>query len=339
VTEVAIDLNGANAPDGAKDTVNVFGTPGDDKFILSGNTNQVQVTGVAATVKVTGFEIGSDELIVNGLAGNDILDASLVESGSMDITLNGGLGDDTLIGGDGDDVLIGGDGNDHIYGGPGDDVIIWNPGDDNDVIEGEEGFDTLVFHGANIAEKIDISSNTGRGRLTRDVANIVMDFNGVEAVQFSAVGGADQINIADLSGTHIKRVDLDFAAPAGSGTPDNAVDVITIHGTTGDDAVVLSGTSALMQVTGLAATINITAADATLDQLILNLHEGDDVADASALQSAILLSIFGGPGDDVLIGSEGVDSLFGEGGDDILIGGPGVDLLDGGSGNNVIIQD
>jgi Ca2+-binding RTX toxin-like protein len=41
----------------------------------------------------------------------------------------------------------------------GDDVMPWNPGDDNDTLEGQAGFDTLFFNGANIAENIDISAN------------------------------------------------------------------------------------------------------------------------------------------------------------------------------------
>ena len=33
--------------------------------------------------------------------------------------------------------------------GAGDDTFVWNPGDDNDIVEGQAGFDTLLFNGAN----------------------------------------------------------------------------------------------------------------------------------------------------------------------------------------------
>jgi Ca2+-binding RTX toxin-like protein len=207
------------------------------------------------------------------------------------------------------------------------------------VIEGEEGYDTLAFHGANIAEDIAITANNARVQLTRNIASVVTDFDGIEALDLTTVGGADQVTVADLSGTALKRIDLDLAAPAGAGTPDGAGDVVTLHGTTGDDVAVIAGTSAALQVSGLAATVNIVGADLAADQLVVQLHEGDDVCEASALQAALLLSVYGGPGDDVLIGSGGMDSLFGEEDDDILLGGPGVDILDGGSGNDVIIQD
>lgn len=340
VTEVAIDLIGSNGtPDGAQDIVTVNATPGDDTIFISGNTNEVQVTGLAAKIKVTNFDAGNDELIINGLAGNDTLDASLVEAGSIDITLNGGLGVDTLIGGDGDDLLSGGDGNDRIFGGAGDDAIVWNPGDDNDVIEGEEGYDTLVFHGANVAENINIAPSNGRVQLTRDIANIMTDFAGVERVELTTAGGADNITIADLSGTELTRVNVDLAQPFGSGTPDGASDTITVHGTTGDDAVIVAGDAASAQINGLHTIVNILAADPAMDRLILQLHAGADVCDASALQNALIFSAFGGPGEDVLIGTSGVDALYGEEDDDVLIGGPGTDLFDGGPGNNIIIQD
>jgi len=38
-------------------------------------------------------------------------------------------------------------------------------------------------------------------RLHRDVANITMDLNGVENIQFNALGGADRITVNDLTGT------------------------------------------------------------------------------------------------------------------------------------------
>ncbi len=67
---------------------------------------------------------------------------------------------------------------------------------------------------------------------------------------------------------------------------------------------------------------------------------GDDAVIATDLQAGLIaLTVDGGPGNDVLIGSAGADVLLGGEGDDILNGGPGLDQLDGGPGNNVVIQD
>ena len=129
----------------------------------------------------------------------------------IQLTMNGGLGDDVLLGSEGDDLINGGDGNDTALMGAGDDTFVWNPGDDNDTLEGQAGFDTMLFNGANIAENIDISANGGRVRFFRNIANVTMDLNDVEAIDFNALGGADTIVVNDLSGTDVTEVNLDLA--------------------------------------------------------------------------------------------------------------------------------
>ena len=59
----------------------------------------------------------------------------------------------------------------------------------------------MQFNGANVNEKIDLSANGSRLRFFRDVANITMDTNGVEQVNFAALGGADLVTVNDLTGT------------------------------------------------------------------------------------------------------------------------------------------
>ena len=68
----------------------------------------------------------------------------------------------------------------------------------------------MLFNGANVDENIDISANGERVRFTRNVANIVMDLNGVEQIQFNALGGADNVVVHDLSGTGVTEVDIDL---------------------------------------------------------------------------------------------------------------------------------
>jgi Ca2+-binding RTX toxin-like protein len=48
--------------------------------------------------------------------------------------------------------------------------------------------------------------------------------------------------------------------------------------------------------------------------------------------------VWGGFGNDVLIGGSGADALFGEGGKDLLVGGLGSDYLDGGAGNDILFD-
>jgi Ca2+-binding RTX toxin-like protein len=340
VTNVVVDLSSSlGTGDGQADTIIVNGTAADDDITLTGSAAGVDVLGLAATVTVLGGEPGLDELVISALGGADVVDASAVQAGAIDLTLNGGLGDDMLIGGEGNDLLIGAQGDDTAFGGAGDDMFVWNPGDGSDVFEGQAGQDTLLFNGANIGESVDISANGQRLRFFRNIGTITMDCNDVEVVQFNAFGGADTITVNDLSGTGVTRVDLDLASPPSSSVGDNQADTVIVNGTSGDDVVTITGTPAGVNVLGLSATVNVFGSEPALDQLIIRTLAGNDVVTASGLQAGVInLTADGGPGDDVLVGSAGADVLLGGDGDDILEGGPGLDTLDGGPGNNVVIQ-
>jgi Ca2+-binding RTX toxin-like protein len=341
VTNVVVDLSATTGtPDGEADSVIVNGTQTNDTVVVTGSTNGVHVAGLSAAVTVVGADTNLDNLIINGLGGDDITDASALPAGLIQLTLNGGDGNDQLTGSQGDDVINGGRGVDLLFGGPGDDTFPWNPGDGSDVVEGQAGKDTLLFNGANVVENIDLSANGQRLRFFRDVANISMDCDGIEEVRFNAFGGADRITVNDLTGTSVTNVDLDLAATPGTGTGDGASDSVIINATTNSDAITVAGTPATgINVSGLQATVNITGSEPALDSLFINALGGDDVVIATDLQAGvILLTEDGGAGADILIGSQGADVLLGGAGDDILNGGAGQDVLDGGTGNNVVIQ-
>jgi Ca2+-binding RTX toxin-like protein len=336
VTEVNIDLGGPQGGgDGTADAVTVNGTNAiGDSIVIAGDAGGVTVSGLQATVSVFSQEAANDRLTVNGLAGNDLLDASGLKAGGIQLTLNGGLGADVLLGSQG--LINGGDGNDVAFMGVGDDVFVWNPGDDNDTIEGQAGTDTLLFNGANIAEQIDISANGERVRFVRDVANVTMDMNDTETIDFNALGGADTIVVNDLSGTDVKEINIDLSA---GGAGDGQADTIVINATSGDDVIQVTGDANGVTIFGLDYTVNITGFEAANDRIIIKGLAGDDVIEASGLTAGtIQFTANGGEGDDVLIGSDGVDTLVGETGDDVLIGNLGLDILDGGPGSNILIQ-
>ncbi len=336
VTNVEIDLTGPNGGgDGAADTITVNATNGADVFGAVQDGTGVRVFGLQATVDIFQFEQANDRLVLNGLGGADLIDASGLDT--IGATMNGGLGADVFLGGDGDDFINGGDGNDVAFMGGGDDTFVWNPGDDNDTLEGQDGFDTMLFNGANVAESITISANGGRATFFRDVASVTMDLNDVEKIDFRALGGADTIVVNDLSGTDVSEIAIDLAGTLGGTTGDNAADTIVINATEGDDVIQIIGDANGISILGLGEQINISNFDA-LDRLVINGLGGDDVIEASGLlASGILLTADGGAGNDVLIGGEGNDTLLGGDGDDVLIGGLGIDILDGGLGDNVLI--
>jgi Ca2+-binding RTX toxin-like protein len=343
VSQLNLDLSsppGSGIGDDQADSVIINGTNGDDQISATSSTSGITVSGLAALVHIAGSEPSSDMLSVNGLAGNDVIDASALQANSIALTENGGDGTDMLIGSPGNDVIDGGRGNDVALMGAGNDTFVWNPGDGSDTVEGQAGFDTMIFNGSNVSEQINISANGRRVRFFRDVGDVTMDLNQVEGIDFNALGGADTITVNDLTGTGVSQLNLDLASPAGSGSGDGQVDSVIVNGTNGDDAVIVNGDASGVAVMGLAALVNITGAEPAIDRLTVNTLGGDDVMDASGLAvGAIGLTADGGDGDDILIGGDGDDVLLGGDGDDVLIGGPGLDVLDGGSGNNVLIQD
>ena len=318
------------------DTVVVNGGNADETFTVTANGTRVRVDRV--TPAPFSLDIGTTEnLVINGNGGNDNISAGNGLAGLINLTFDGGAGNDTLTGGDGNDVLIGGDGNDIIDGGrgsdvalmgAGDDTFIWNPGDGSDTVEGQGGFDTLQFNGANIAEKIDMSANGSRLRFTRDVGNITMDVNGTEQVNFAALGGADTITVNNLAGTDVKAVNLDLSGVPGSGVGDSQTDSVTVFGTNNADNIGIAGSNGNIAVTGLPTTVNIAGVEST-DQLAVEAVGGNDTVSAAALQTAVALTIDGGDGNDNITGSQFAD---------LLIGGNGNDLIDGGRGNDTALM-
>jgi Ca2+-binding RTX toxin-like protein len=138
---VVNDLTGTNVsqvnlnlgPDGQADTVTVNGTAGNDNITVLGGPGSVSVLGLAASVNITNPEPANDQLIVKALAGDDVVQASGLAAGAIQVTADGGTGNDVLIGSAGDDVLTGGDGDDVLEGGPG-----------LDVLDGGAGNNTLI---------------------------------------------------------------------------------------------------------------------------------------------------------------------------------------------------
>jgi Ca2+-binding RTX toxin-like protein len=339
------DLNEGGA---GNDTIEVNGGNGSENFTITANGTRVRFDRVNPAPFA--LDIGTAEnLVLNANGGDDTVTAGNGLAPLIQLTVDGGAGNDTVTGSDGNDVLLGGDGNDLIIGGrgndvalmgAGDDTFVWNPGDGSDTVEGQAGSDTMRFNGSNANEQINVSANGQRVRFTRDVGNVVMDLNGVEGIDFNALGGADTITVNDLTGTDLTQLNLDLAGTPGSGAGDGQADSVVVNGTNGNDAVTVAGDASGVSVIGLYAKVNIKGAEAANDRLIVNTVGGDDVLDASGLSAgAIPLTVNGGDGNDVLIGGDGNDTLNGDAGDDVLIGGPGLDVLDGGTGDNILIQD
>src|SRR4029079_16844543 len=332
------------------DTAQVNGGSGAEQFTLTANGTRVRFDRLDPAPFA--LDIGTTEnLVLNMGGGDDTFTAGnglatlinvTVDGGAGNDSITGGDGNDTLLGGDGNDVINGGRGNDTLVGGTGDDTFVWNPGDGSDIVEGQSGADTLQFNGANIAEKIDITANGTRVRFARDVANIVMDVNGVETINFTARGGLDTITVGDLKGPRVTQVNLDLSGTPGTGTGDGATDHVTATGTAGNDQIQVVANGSSVSVLGLAAQIAITGAEggAVTDVLTVSGGDGSDTINASAVPAgSIGLVRDGGAGNDTITGSKGADTLLGGDGNDTFVWNPGdgSDTVEGGAGTDTLL--
>ncbi len=224
------------------------------------------------------------------------------------VTINGGAGDDTIIGGSEADVLLGGPGNDTVDGdrgndtvdlGPGADRFLWDPGEGSDTVEGGGGNDVLEFHGSNAAEHIDLSANGSRVRLFRDVGAITMDLNGIEALDLSTAGSPDTVTIGDLTGTDLKKANVDLSAVRGTGAGDGSADTVVVNGTAGDDNVDASSSGGNVVVSGLSPQVTVSGSEPTLDNVDVNTLGGDDtITSGVGLSGPASVTVDGGIGTD-----------------------------------------
>ena len=213
----------------------------------------------------------------NGVFTNTI--PTTISGGDGDDSLTGGLvagsGNETYRGGGGNDTVTGGRGNDTASLGDGNDTFVWNNGDGSDVIDGQDGTDTMVFNGAAGNEDATIRANGGRLTFFRVQGNVTMDTDGVEIVDFNALGGIDNVTVNDLMGTDVTQTNLDLAGTLGGSVGDGAVDNVVVNGTNGVDTIDIAGSASRADVTGLATTVSVEHPDPT-DTLSVNTLAGAD---------------------------------------------------------------
>jgi Ca2+-binding RTX toxin-like protein len=230
----------------------------------------------------------------------------------------------------GDDIVSAGDGDDEVWLGSGNDTFDWGSvpgvGTGSDNVDGGSGLDTVNFKGFG-----------GQFSLTADGSHAIfanepfsVDLNRIETVNLRGGLGTDFIDIGDLSGTHVKKVNIDLSAPLGPGQGDGDPDFINLSATNGADAVSVKAAAEGIRVNGLAASVGIAHADAGLDYVNIHLGRGNDSADASKVGDAIGVGLFGGAGNDSMTGGKLGDDLYGGRGKDWLRGGAGEDNLMGG---------
>ena len=177
-------------------------------------------------------DIGIDDGIVQGTAGNDLIDAGYIEpipngsdrvdnndgvgggdadrieAGAGNDTVRAGLGDDTVFGGTGNDSIEGGAGNDQLFGEAGADTLRGGTGNDsldggtgNDQLFGDDGADTLIGGAGNDS----LEGGTGDDVLYGDGAS---------------ARWAYQVYTQDFTSANGQAFTIENGTLAGSGTTD-----------------------------------------------------------------------------------------------------------------------
>ena len=276
-------------------TVNTVTISRDAAGTIFVNNGEVPIVGDTPTVANTGLIT-----VFGGAVNSNIITLDETNGALPQAKLIGGSGNDTIIGGSGNDEIDGGEGNDVLIGGAGNDTFVVNPAASfgNHVIEGGAGSDTLAFTGSGLDDSIDVSANAGRLLITSGPTSA--EANDVEQVGIGGGDGADTFTVNDLRGTNVTQLNIDF------GGLDGASDSLIVNGTDGNDNIRVNGVPGAVSVAGLGVPLNITGADVLSgeDRLTINALGGNDQVLASHLSAdAIFLTVDGGDGNDLLMGS------------------------------------
>ena len=304
---------------------------------------------------------------INGLAGNDILNAL----GTND-TLNGGAGDDILNGNGGNDTLNGGTGNDRLNGGLGSDTMNGGLGNDTYVVNSAAdvvndpnilqafplppisgGIDTVESSiSYTLGSTIENLTLTGFGAIngTGNALNNIINGNGSNNV-LSGLGGNDTLN-GGLGNDTLNGGDGNDILNGSAGNDvlngGNGNDTLnggpgadTMNGGFGNDTYIVDNVGDvvndpnLVLLSGGVDTVQSSisyALGATIENLTLT--GGSPI---NGIGNTLNNVITGNSGNNILSGRDGNDTVSGLAGNDTLNGGNGNDGLSGGDGNDVLI--
>ena len=240
--------------------------------------------------------------------GTDYVDLSLltITSGVTNITINGGGGSQIVTGSGFAETISTGAGNDIINSGAGDDIL--TGGGNADSMDGGEGSDTYNIAGNELGG--DTFNDTG-------------------------TSGSDTINVTGALSTFLSfgKAGTDYSLinpllPASALATYKGIEIFNgnnfaINGSNGSDIFDLSGFSSATQV-GAINTFDVAAGTA-------------DYVNVSTADAGVTVN--GGGGKQIVIGSNFVDTIDGKSGDDEIYGGAGDDTITGGSGADKLYGD
>lgn len=267
--------------------------------------------GMTATIWVNHHNIivggsGSGETFggsLTGTPGNDVI--VLDDSGGI---IDGGEGNDTLCGGLGQDILNGEGGNDWMDGGGANDILNGDNGDDT--LRGGDGTD--ICNG-------DAGSNT---------FNSCESKSGNEASSSSSFSSAVTSSSSISSSSSVSSPSSSSSATSVSSASSSSVSSSSVSSlfSTSSTSSIFSSSSSFTVPTckGLTATIYVQSGVVVGGPDNGDLYTGD---------------LTGTFGNDVIVGTSGVDDIDAGIGNDTVCGNGGNDIIDGGIGNDLLCGD
>ncbi|WP_367618117.1 type I secretion C-terminal target domain-containing protein [Vibrio sp. Y20_XG_PY13] len=285
----------------------------------------------------------SDDDIIDGLAGNDVFYA--------------GAGDDVIVGNTGDDTIYGGSGNDVIDGGGGTPAPTYSK--ITPVTTGTTGEVTATSEDGNFT--VTVSDNDGSGVVTannvtkqthltdyfsanvassndkqtfdfgQQVAGVKLNVSGMSSydTMWFRVDG-EYISLADAINTGRAAItgDYEFFRAWGSSNIDALNPVLWEQEDSQGNSTGFIEVELFIPLTTLEV---LTGGNSGSLQYELFVNT-DDVVIPDGQDT-----LYGGEGNDVILGGEDDDILYGDEGSDVLIGEAGSDTLYGGEGDDVLI--
>jgi Ca2+-binding RTX toxin-like protein len=291
--------------DAGNDGVEVNGSPTlGDAFTLepiAGGVRFRRLNLVAFTL-----DTATERFQVNGLGGNDFVEANDGVGALTLLSVDGGAGVDTVVGSDGPDLILGGEGNDVLdggggddrivgdrgndtmNGGVGDDTLVWNNGDGTDVVNGDDGRDDVEVNGAPAAgDAFTVQPNGARIKFDRtNLVPFSLDIGSSETMHANGLGGDDAIAVGEVGSYSVTA-----SGGPGSDTLTGGGSSETLLGGSGNDTITAGG--GLDVVFGDEGDDQVNVRDNTAD-----VARGGDGNDAVVADSAEL---------DILEGFETVD--------------------------------
>ena len=300
----------------------IDGSAGNDS-ILAGAGNDL-VVGSSGNDTING---GDGKDIINGLTGDDSIICGAgddnIQAGAGFDTVFGDAGNDKIFGGTDNDVISGGAGADSLFGDAGNDTI--NGDSENDLVRGGPGTD-LLDGGAGIdrqaeegetnitivgmlfsspllgtetplnVERFDLSGGAGPNLFDARLSSVRVILNGF-AGDDTLVGGAFSDTIFGGDGDDV------IAGGAGIDTIDAGLGTKDTYFERVDDANVT--------VTGVTIIASITTSEVSIgfERVAVIGGSGNNNINAAAASAGVTL--LGGDGNDILVGSTFKDFLHG----------------------------